>query len=137
MNILVDTRVWFLALRHTNPTQSSLIVIEELIELINEHRAILVGPIMQEILSGVKNNAQFIKLEKTLKPFDWVNIDFDDYIQAAKWYNLCRAKGAQGSHIDYLLCAIAVRHQLPIFTVDNDFKHYAKHIKLKLHEIRH
>jgi hypothetical protein len=137
MNILVDTSVWSLALRHNNLNKSSIAVVEELTELINEHRAFLAAPIIQELLSGVKNTSQFIKLENSLKPFELVDIHLEDYTQAARLYNQCRANGIQGSHTDYLLCAIAIRNHLPIFTVDKDFTHYAKYIKLQLHEIRH
>jgi predicted nucleic acid-binding protein len=39
-----------------------------------------------------------------------------------------------GSNTDFLICAVAVRHGLPIFTKDNDFKLYQKHIKLEIHQ---
>lgn len=41
-------------------------VIEELIELINEGRVVMLGLIRQELLSGVKSEKDFIKLRDNL-----------------------------------------------------------------------
>ena len=34
---------------------------------------------------------------------------------------------------DLLICAVAVRHGLKIFTTDTDFAAYARHLPIKLH----
>lgn len=39
-----------------------------------------------------------------------------------RWRNdRCRSKGIQGSSTDFLICAMAVRHDLLLFTDDRDF----------------
>jgi predicted nucleic acid-binding protein len=48
-------------------------------------------------------------------------IDRSDYERAAHVFNACRRKGIQGSNIDFLICAVAHRHAMPIFTLDRDF----------------
>ncbi|MFO7766132.1 MAG: hypothetical protein R6V33_06850 [Pelovirga sp.] len=53
MNVLVDTCIWSLALRRKKSEQDA--VVNELGELISEGRAQLIGPIRQELLSGIKN----------------------------------------------------------------------------------
>ena len=45
-----------------------------------------------------------------------------DYGKAAEVFNICRVKGAQGSNTDFYICAVSINHQLPIFSVDNDFQ---------------
>ncbi|MDQ7017253.1 MAG: hypothetical protein Q9N68_12845 [Gammaproteobacteria bacterium] len=50
----------------------------------------------------------------------------------AEYSNLCRSKGVQGSHTDFLICAVAMRKKFKIYTVDEDFRHYAKHMPLML-----
>ena len=55
---------------------------------------------------------------------------------AAKFYNLCRGKGIQGSNTDFLICAVAVRHDLSVFTTDGDFPRFAKCLPIVLHELR-
>jgi hypothetical protein len=57
-------------------------------------------------------------------------ITYDDYICAAQNFNKCRAQGIQGSHIDFLICAVAMNHHLCILTTDKDFIHYQKVLPL-------
>jgi predicted nucleic acid-binding protein len=33
----------------------------------------------------------------------------------------CRANGVHGSNTDFLICSVAINHQLPVFTLDRDF----------------
>ena len=56
-----------------------------------------------------------------------------DYEKAAEIYNTCRDNGVQGSNTDFLICAVSINHQLPIFSVDGDFLNYQKHLPLLLH----
>jgi predicted nucleic acid-binding protein len=57
----------------------------------------------------------------------------EDYEEAASYYNRCRSKGIQGSSTDYLICAIATRHDLAIFTDDRDFGRYSKLLPIRLY----
>lgn len=134
MKVLVDTSIWSAALsRSKGPETAS---VQELRALILEHRVETIGPIRQEILSGIRDERQFARLEKSLEPFPDFPINSEDYVAAARFFNLCRGRGVQGSNTDFLICAIAVRHKLEIFSTDNDFLLFAKHIPIKLHKIR-
>ena len=131
MKVIVDTSVWSLALRRSK--QSLNAMAQELRQLIQDHRVQMIGPIRQEILSGIRNKAQFNKLRKHLESFPDLPILTDDYVQAAKLFNLCRSKGIQGSNTDFLICAMATRNKFSIFTTDKDFELFSKHIKIILH----
>jgi predicted nucleic acid-binding protein len=132
MKIIVDTSVWSLALRrgdgHPHPC------VEELRGLIQDHRVQMIGPIRQEILSGVRDKIQFDKLKKHLDSFPDLSILNEDYVEAATLFNLCRSKGVQGSNTDFLICAVSVRNEMPIYTTDKDFKLFGKHIPINLHK---
>ena len=134
MRVLVDTSVWSEALRRSKKAQSD--VVREFRSLILEHRVDIIGPIRQEVLSGVREDAQFARLEKHLAAFPDLHLTTDDYVTAAKFYNSCRTKGVQGSNTDFLICAVAVRKQLAIYTTDQDFPLFAKHLPLVLHQTR-
>ena len=71
MKVLVDTPIWSLAFRRKKTNQSSekLKLKEELIELIRELRAIIIGPIRQELLSGISNKEQYLSLKDKLAAF--------------------------------------------------------------------
>jgi predicted nucleic acid-binding protein len=134
MNVLVDTTVWSLALRRAKRVDDR--TPQELSELIREGRVAMLGPIRQELLSGIKLKAQFELLREHLGSFPDLELESADYEEAATAFNRCREKGIQGSNTDFLLCAVAQRRGLAIYTTDGDFKHYAKVLKLALHEPR-
>lgn len=85
------------------------------------------------MLSGYSDLNKFETLKVTLSYFENTPVLDEDYIAAAKFYNQCRQKGVQGSHIDLLICAVAVRLNIPIFTSDKDFGFYQQHLPIKLY----
>lgn len=131
---MVDTSVWSLVLRRQAPDDG--VLERELTALIQEGRVVIIGAIRQELLSGVRGEVQFRKLRDRLRAFKDIWLDESDYEEAAKCFNRCRAKGVQGGSIDFLLCAVCLRRKLTVFTTDQDFRHYAKVIGIKLHEAR-
>ena len=130
MKVLVDTSVWSLALRRRSPTHPS---VDELRRLIVAGRAAIIGPIRQEILSGIRDAGAFERLRDRLGAFPDEPLTTADYERAAGFFNACRAKGVQGSNTDFLLCAASVRHRMPLLTTDRDFSRYATVIPLALH----
>jgi predicted nucleic acid-binding protein len=46
-----------------------------------------------------------------------------------------KKQNVQGSHIDFLICAVATRLNVAIFTTDKDFDFYQQHLPIKLHRI--
>lgn len=138
MKVLIDTSVWSLALRRKKEDLSNNEekIVMELIELINESRAVIIGPIRQEILSGVSSKNQFNQLRSKLNAFADFPIISKDYEKAAEFSNKCRGVGVQGSHIDFLICSVAFDNDLSIFTTDKDFNLYAEHTGISLHNLR-
>jgi predicted nucleic acid-binding protein len=135
MMVLVDTPVWSLALRrrpeHLSAQQQQLT--DALAELIGEGRVQMLGPIRQELLSGIREEAQFRKLRDYLRAFPEHPLEASDYEDAADMNNRCRAKGIAGSAVDFLICAAAHRRNWTIFTTDRDFQNYASVLPLRLH----
>ncbi|MDD2235847.1 MAG: PIN domain-containing protein [Kiritimatiellae bacterium] len=131
MKVLVDTSVWSLAFRREASANHRFV--SELRSLISDHRVEIIGPIRQELLSGIKEVKQFDKLMAHMNAFPDLPVVTDDYVVAAKFYNLCRSKGVQGSNTDFLICAVAIRYDLAIFTADKDFQLFKKHLPVVLH----
>jgi predicted nucleic acid-binding protein len=134
MNVLVDTSIWSLALRRKEPKDG--VDEQELRELLREGRVVMMGAIRQEILSGIRTKPEFMRLRKHLRAFDDLALDHEDHEEAASCFNRCRAAGVQGGSIDFLICAVALRRGLPVFTRDRDFEKYAKVLPLKIHRVR-
>jgi len=136
MKVLVDTSVWSLALRRSKQVALSVeqqAIVSALADLVRDGRAVMMGAIRQELLCGIKTQAQFGALKSTLTAFDDVALTLQDYEKAAEAFNTCRAHGVQGSNTDFLICAVSINHQLPIFSIDNDFQMYRQWLPVQLY----
>jgi predicted nucleic acid-binding protein len=132
MKVLVDTSVWSLALRRRAPAHAA---VDELRRLVAQGRAGIVGPVRQELLSGIRDRAAFERLRDHLRAFPDEPITSVDYERAADCLNLCRAKGVQGSNISFLICAVAERAKFPILTTDGDFAKFSRVLPVRLHAL--
>jgi predicted nucleic acid-binding protein len=129
MKVLVDTCVWSAVLRHKNPDAE---LSRKLNDLIADGRVALIGPIRQELLSGLADSKQFRELEELLAAFHDILLRTAHFIKAAEFANICRSKGVQGSTVDFLICSTAYLEHLLIFTTDNDFRNYERHLPMGL-----
>lgn len=132
--MLVDTAVWSLALRRS--TQGAGAIPRELAELIGESRVVMIGAVRQELLSGIRDPRQFENLRLHLQAFPDLPLESTDYEQAADFFNRCRGRGVQGSNTDFLICAVAARNDLAVFTTDGDFRQFARVLPIALHDLR-
>ena len=137
MNVLVDTCIWSYALRYRNKTESVAAQHStELLNLISETRVCMIGPIRQELLSGIKDENRFNILREKLSAFPDTELISEDYETAARFFNLARSRGVQGSNTDFLICAVANRLKYPLYTTDKDFELLAGFLPLKLYTPR-
>jgi predicted nucleic acid-binding protein len=135
MYTLVDTSIWSLALRKKDKTKEDEDLISYFSDIIRDLRLVIIGPIRQEILSGISDLNRFKELRDKISIFEDYQIQTKEYELAAQYYNECRRNGIQGSHIDYLICAVAVSNQMKIFTLDKDFNNYKRIIPIELEKI--
>jgi predicted nucleic acid-binding protein len=131
MRVLVDTSVWSLALRRRPGAEGR--EVQELRSLIDEGRVAMIGPIRQELLSGIRTLQSFERLRDHLQPYSDEQLETADFERAAEHFNTCRARGVQGSNIDFLICAVAERRNLPILTTDTGFSRFATVLPITLH----
>lgn len=136
MNVLVDTSVWSLALRRRQVSDDSPVVLE-LREIIAEGGAVLMGPVRQELLSGVRSEGQYRLLRDHLRAFPDLVLETADYERAAEHFTAARSHGVQGSNTDFLICAVAERRSLPVFTTDDDFIRFSELFRIRLHRPRY
>lgn len=130
MKVLVDTDVWSEALRKKKGQKSTYV--NELIHLIQEGRLEIIGPIRMEVLSGIRDEEVFDAFSDKLAAFFDRPIESEVYVLAAKFLNLCRSKGIQGSNIDFMICACSVRWGIPILSKDKDYLLFRKHLPIEL-----
>jgi len=134
LSVLVDTTVWSLALRRHRKqlSQSQRTPAFVLRNLLSKGLALVIGPVRQEVLSGIKDESIFEAVRQHLR---WINeavLTIEDFEAAARCVNRCQSAGVAGSGTDMLLCAVAIRLDVPIWTTDADFTQYARHLPIRL-----
>ena len=134
MKVLVDTPVWSLTLRRRPQDLSAaeFRLKKDMDELVAEDRALVIGPVRQELLSGLRDETQFNRLLRLLEPFPDTPITTEDYENAARMSNLCRSRGVANTAVDMLICTVAITSGAPVFTVDRDFLRYSRVLPIKL-----
>jgi predicted nucleic acid-binding protein len=133
--ILVDTPMWSLALRRRSVAlnEDERAHVDEWRRLVEAGEIALIGPVRQEVLSGVRDEAAWERLRDAMRPFPDLRLDTETYELAASFFNRCQAAGVAGSAIDLLICAASAQFAAPIYTVDADFRRYAAVLGLDLH----
>jgi predicted nucleic acid-binding protein len=132
--ILLDTSVLSLAFRRrrrpplAGPDMAA--EIERLIEL--DLPLAIPGVVIQELLSGIREAAQFRRLRRVLEGFPAIAATIVDHLAAAEIANACRAGGIAATTIDCLIAAQAVGADSSLFTLDQDFGHIASCCGLEL-----
>lgn len=122
MKFLVDSSAWSLSLRRqkkspSNPLEQRKVAL--LSEAVADGRVAMIGPVRQELLSGIKQQAQFERLRRHLRNYRDEPLQTEDYEEAARFYNLCRSRGVECGPIDILICAVAIRRSWEILTTDS------------------
>jgi len=135
--VIVDTTVWSLALRRrtVDLSEHQFRLTQELDELVREDRARLLGSTRQEILSGIRDDAQFERIRSHLRIFEDVKLSADDYEEAARMSNRCSRSGIASSAADMLICAVSGRRHWQVFSTDRDFAHYRHILGIRLFSV--
>ena len=119
MKVLVDTCAWSLLLRRKRKaalSEDERLMLAALTDAIQDGRVAIIGPIRQEILSGIKEASQFEKLRSALESFPDEQLTTTHYEVAARLFNLCRGRGVECGATDVLICAVAARMHWAILT---------------------
>jgi predicted nucleic acid-binding protein len=136
MTVLVDATAWSLALRRDRArlNDDELRVAAAVEQLVMSDEAAIIGPIRQEVLSGVRQPDAFEALRDRLADFPDLPTFQRDFERAAQMHNECAARGIRGSHYDFLLCSVAERIGAPILSTDRDFERYVRVLPVQTFE---
>ncbi|MEN8772256.1 MAG: PIN domain-containing protein [Akkermansiaceae bacterium] len=132
MGVIVDTSVWSLALQRRNPVNAP--ETEALTELIETGKAIMIGPVRQEILSGVRYTVQFDRLRSALSAFPDELLESSDFVEAARICNKCLDSGIVIGNTACLIAAIAIAREMEILTIDPEFEKLSSVVQIPLYQ---
>ena len=131
--IFVDTSVWSLAFRRKQE-QADIPVINQLKVLIEKDELLAVpGIVLQELLTGLKEEPQFNRMYKLITGFSLVMANEAHHKLAAQTANKCRKNGVATTATDCLIAAMAISYNAQLLTTDNDFTYMANYCDLKIY----
>lgn len=124
--VLVDTSV---IINFINRGES-----KELIKsLLSRNEFFTTEIIIMEVLQGIKEDRKHQNIRAFMESLPLAKITYNDYIEAANIYRLCRRKGRTiRKSIDCIIGAIAVNNNLKLFSIDKDFLEMKKYIDIDL-----
>jgi predicted nucleic acid-binding protein len=127
---LVDSSIWILTFRKSNPLQiESHVDLEEIVTCL---------PVIQEVLQGFRDENAFRIAREAMFSFPIVEspLSQEVYSQAVDLFRSARRSGVTiRSGIDCLIAACALRNRLTIFHKDRDYKHLAKFSALEVKDL--
>lgn len=114
--IIVDTSIWIEYFKN-NPDYTFFI--EENLNLENIY---MVGPIISELLHGVKNEKEYLMLSGSISAILYADCIFEDWMKAGYTLFNLKKKGITIPLTDALISAIAIRVDAAVLTKDRHFK---------------
>jgi len=131
--IFLDTNILSIAYRRKYEYSEVPIEVILLKQMVAEHKPIYIpGIVLQEFLSGLREEAQFEKLRKVVESFPIILAKQSHHIDAAKIANLCRRAGVATSIMDCLIATMAIEQKARLFTIDQDFIRMAHYCSVHL-----
>jgi predicted nucleic acid-binding protein len=131
--IVIDTSVLSHAFRRAGggPHRAA----EHLGQLILDDAELAVpGVALQELLSSTRTGEQHRRLDQKMRAFRLLLATRATHVHAARIATACRRGGITTTPVDCLIAAHTLEIDGFLFTVDDDFRHIAKHTALRLLE---
>ena len=117
MTVLIDTSVLIEAQRRPNSEHA-----REFARLVESGQAALAGPIIMEFLTGARSNANLDSLIERLSPIAYLGMDRQAWVAAGAMGNDLMRVGEPLSDMDLAIAAVAIQHDVPLYTLDRDFE---------------
>jgi hypothetical protein len=114
--VLADTSVWIEYFRN-GQNQAA----EALDDLLSNGRVVICGPVMAEVLSGIKSPRYFTELKNRLSVLDDLKPPDDIWYIIARKRAFLLTKGFQSSLIDLWIAHVAFEYGVLLWTLDKDF----------------
>ncbi len=116
-SVIVDTSVWIAYLRGRNPAS-----VQQLSDLIADHRAILCGIVLAEVLVGVRDAKERVSLDDMFRALPYLETSLATWTLAGELAYSLRSRGLATPLSDLILAAIALEHGFSLFTHDTHFQ---------------
>jgi hypothetical protein len=114
--VIADTSVMIAFLRGTKPVSL------EVEKLLRDSRLKTTGIIITELMQGIRDEKEEDSILGLIDALEILEISTDIWIRAGKISSFLRRKGINLSITDIAISALAIEHNLSIFTLDEHFE---------------
>ncbi len=118
--VLIDTSACATVFSKSNSVGNR--AVEKLIE---QDRVVMIGPVLAEVLYGFRRRQQADWAASRLKNLGWIEVEWDDWREAASLGRQLAPGGHRLPLTDLVIAAVALRHDLCVYTVDPHFGLFA------------
>ena len=115
--VIADTSIWINAQRLPESRDS-----QEFWDLFDRGEIVMVGPVFAELLQGSRTQREFDTLHSRLAALDYLEADRQTWQTVARIRRHLSERGAQIGFSDTITAALAIQHDIPLYTLDGDFK---------------
>ena len=114
--ILLESSVLMQAQRLPNSEEAKHIA-----TLIISGEAAVTGPVVMEYLRGAQSDDEFEFLAERMSAIDFLEVDQQTWVLAGRLSRRYMRAGEMMSDLDTVIAATAIRHGVPLFTLDRGF----------------
>ena len=114
--VLVDTCVWASFFKRSQSREK-----DSVRWLVRRNRAAIVGPVLSEVLIGIRNRAHADWAASALRGISWFDLSWDDWREAAHLGRRMAAVGHALPLTDLVVAAVALRKDCEVFSTDPHF----------------
>ncbi len=114
--VLVDTCVWVSFFQSKGSKNKQAIQ-----SLLDKNRVCIIAPIAFEILRGIKRRSQAVWLDSELRKIPELSVEWKDWVGASNLHRTLVVSGHELPMADLCIAAIALRHDVSVFSTDPHF----------------
>ena len=116
--VLIDTCAWIDFFKSKTGALGNQVA-----ELIETNQAAITGVVIAELLQGVKQEKEGLRLRVLFRSINYLPTEDSDWFNAGQLAQQLRAKGLTLPLTDVLIAVIAKRYAIPVLTLDKHFQH--------------
>ena len=114
--VIIDTCIWAPYFQKRNPPVRPIVD-----QLLREDRVLIIGPIVFELLAGIKRTDHARWLSSELRSLNWSDLEWSDYVLAADLSRSLAKAGHALPFVDLQIAAVTQRTKSMVFTSDPHF----------------
>lgn len=114
--IIIDTCIW---IEYFKGNFTNEYILEQ---GLNEGSVYITGPIISELLQGVKTRKEYSMLYKCIGAIPFINCEYSDWIAAGNISFDLRKRGITVPLTDVIIAAVAMRNNAKVYSFDKHFQ---------------